>query len=210
MSGSLRLIHPLPLHLILHSALNPIHLLSVSAAKSVLLLLHNTALCQDWKVLSTIQIHSTAQTVHLQFSYMDAVFRPCAIHACFWFGIFVDGTLCSLTKVRAPIVDCATFFVLVYIFILQEYRYSVSFVFVCMLLLLFCFFSVDIPTETWPVCIHLSPFFPPYPSVAPCSFILSFFQVMETKNMLYLVTEYAKNGEIFGKYPLFSTRFIFF
>lgn len=25
-------------------------------------------------------------------------------------------------------------------------------------------------------------------------------QVMETKNMLYLVTEYAKNGEIFGKF----------
>lgn len=25
-------------------------------------------------------------------------------------------------------------------------------------------------------------------------------QVMETKNMLYLVTEYAKNGEIFGKW----------
>lgn len=24
-------------------------------------------------------------------------------------------------------------------------------------------------------------------------------QVMETKNMLYLVTEYAKNGEIFGE-----------
>lgn len=23
---------------------------------------------------------------------------------------------------------------------------------------------------------------------------------METKNMLYLVTEYAKNGEIFGEY----------
>lgn len=27
-------------------------------------------------------------------------------------------------------------------------------------------------------------------------------QVMETKNMLYLVTEYAKNGEIFGKWLL--------
>lgn len=26
-------------------------------------------------------------------------------------------------------------------------------------------------------------------------------QVMETKNMLYLVTEYAKNGEIFGEWP---------
>ncbi len=29
-------------------------------------------------------------------------------------------------------------------------------------------------------------------------FILT--QVMETKNMLYLVTEFAKNGEIFGKW----------
>lgn len=27
-------------------------------------------------------------------------------------------------------------------------------------------------------------------------------QVMETKNMLYLVTEYAPNGEIFGKLEL--------
>lgn len=26
-----------------------------------------------------------------------------------------------------------------------------------------------------------------------------FFQVMETKNMLYLVSEYAPNGEIFGE-----------
>ena len=26
-----------------------------------------------------------------------------------------------------------------------------------------------------------------------------FLQVMETKNMLYLVTEYAPNGEIFGE-----------
>lgn len=26
-------------------------------------------------------------------------------------------------------------------------------------------------------------------------------QVMETKNMLYLVSEYAPNGEIFGKLP---------
>lgn len=31
---------------------------------------------------------------------------------------------------------------------------------------------------------------------------------METKNMLYLVTEYAKNGEIFGKY--FSLIFLKF
>uniref|UniRef100_A0A4W3HLC2 non-specific serine/threonine protein kinase n=1 Tax=Callorhinchus milii TaxID=7868 RepID=A0A4W3HLC2_CALMI len=28
--------------------------------------------------------------------------------------------------------------------------------------------------------------------------IIKLYQVMETKNMLYLVTEYAKNGEIFG------------
>lgn len=37
---------------------------------------------------------------------------------------------------------------------------------------------------------------PPSPSPALPS---SPFQVMETKNMLYLVTEYAKNGEIFGE-----------
>uniref|UniRef100_A0A3B4Y5G8 non-specific serine/threonine protein kinase n=1 Tax=Seriola lalandi dorsalis TaxID=1841481 RepID=A0A3B4Y5G8_SERLL len=29
--------------------------------------------------------------------------------------------------------------------------------------------------------------------------IIKLYQVMETKNMLYLVTEYAKNGEIFGE-----------
>lgn len=29
------------------------------------------------------------------------------------------------------------------------------------------------------------------------------FQVMETKDMLYIVTEFAKNGEMFGKPPLF-------
>lgn len=38
------------------------------------------------------------------------------------------------------------------------------------------------------------------PSLAlPRSSVFSLFQVMETKNMLYLVTEYAKNGEIFGE-----------
>lgn len=31
-------------------------------------------------------------------------------------------------------------------------------------------------------------------------FPLSNLQVMETKNMLYIVTEYASNGEMFGKY----------
>jgi len=31
-------------------------------------------------------------------------------------------------------------------------------------------------------------------------FVFSVSQVMETKNMLYLVSEYAPNGEIFGKY----------
>uniref|UniRef100_A0A3B1JDQ3 non-specific serine/threonine protein kinase n=1 Tax=Astyanax mexicanus TaxID=7994 RepID=A0A3B1JDQ3_ASTMX len=30
--------------------------------------------------------------------------------------------------------------------------------------------------------------------------IIKLYQVMETKNMLYLVTEYAKNGEIFGEW----------
>ena len=36
-------------------------------------------------------------------------------------------------------------------------------------------------------------------------FVLSLSQVMETKNMLYLVTEYAKNGEIFGEYEITLT-----
>lgn len=37
-------------------------------------------------------------------------------------------------------------------------------------------------------------------SASPPSFPLHLLsQVMETKNMLYLVTEYAKNGEIFGE-----------
>ena len=34
-------------------------------------------------------------------------------------------------------------------------------------------------------------------SVSSCFLCL---QVMETKNMLYIVSEYAENGEIFGKY----------
>lgn len=54
-----------PLHLILPSAFNSIHLRSVSVAKSVLLLLHNTAQCEDGKVLRTIQIYSATPTVHL-------------------------------------------------------------------------------------------------------------------------------------------------
>ena len=32
------------------------------------------------------------------------------------------------------------------------------------------------------------------------SLSLSVSQVMETKDMLYIVTEYAKNGEMFGEY----------
>lgn len=53
------------LQLILPSAFNAIHLLSVAASKSVLLLLHNTAPCEGWKVSSTIQIYSATPTVHL-------------------------------------------------------------------------------------------------------------------------------------------------
>lgn len=45
------------------------------------------------------------------------------------------------------------------------------------------------------------------PSWLPCdpfsllkfSFFLLLFQVMETKDMLYIVTEFAKNGEMFGE-----------
>lgn len=54
-----------PLNLILPSAFNSIHLLSVTASKSVLLL-HNTALCEDREVLSAIQIYSATPTVHLR------------------------------------------------------------------------------------------------------------------------------------------------
>lgn len=42
-------------------------------------------------------------------------------------------------------------------------------------------------------------------TASPCAFLLhlrfSFllFQVMETKDMLYIVTEFAKNGEMFGE-----------
>uniref|UniRef100_A0A671SGW0 non-specific serine/threonine protein kinase n=1 Tax=Sinocyclocheilus anshuiensis TaxID=1608454 RepID=A0A671SGW0_9TELE len=35
--------------------------------------------------------------------------------------------------------------------------------------------------------------------------IIKLYQVMETKNMLYLVTEYARNGEIFGECICFHT-----
>lgn len=55
-----------PFHLILPSAFNSIHLPSVSASKSVLHLLHNTAPCEDREVLSTIQIYSATPTVHLR------------------------------------------------------------------------------------------------------------------------------------------------
>lgn len=48
----------------------------------------------------------------------------------------------------------------------------------------------------------LSLFSPPSSLGPPCFFVLSLSQVMETKNMLYLVTEYAKNGEIFGEWSL--------
>ncbi len=37
--------------------------------------------------------------------------------------------------------------------------------------------------------------------------LLSFSQVMETKDMLYIVTEYAKNGEMFGEFS-FPTEFL--
>lgn len=39
-----------------------------------------------------------------------------------------------------------------------------------------------------------------------CNFWLGIFQVMETKNMLYLVSEYAPNGEIFGEWSLHCIR----
>lgn len=53
--------------------------------------------------------------------------------------------------------------------------------------------------KVFSLCIHTPTFFF-LPSLGPCSFVLFLSQVMETKNMLYLVTEYAKNGEIFGEW----------
>lgn len=35
-----------------------------------------------------------------------------------------------------------------------------------------------------------------------------FFQVMETKNMLYIVSEYASQGEIFGKHHLYLIHLV--
>lgn len=60
------------------------------------------------------------------------------------------------------------------------------------------------------VCLLISFSSLTVPLHPPPSFILSFFQVMETKNMLYLVTEYAKNGEIFGEFSFFSVRWVVF
>lgn len=46
-------------------------------------------------------------------------------------------------------------------------------------------------------CIHPGLCVTPFPLLRSPFFLL--FQVMETKDMLYIVTEFAKNGEMFGE-----------
>lgn len=65
MSGSLCLIHPPIFHQILPTTFNSIHLPSVTASKSVLLL-YNTAPYVDGELLSTIQIHLATPAVRLR------------------------------------------------------------------------------------------------------------------------------------------------
>lgn len=86
LSGSQCLIHPTISIWFSTRRFNSIQLLSVSASKSVLLL-HNPAPCQDWKVLSTIQIHSVTPTVHLRSLTWMPYLEPVAIHAFCLFGI---------------------------------------------------------------------------------------------------------------------------
>lgn len=65
MSGSLCLIHLPIFHQILPTTFNSIHLPSVTASKSVLLL-YNTAPYVDGELLSTIQIHLATPAVRLR------------------------------------------------------------------------------------------------------------------------------------------------
>lgn len=196
MSGSLRLIHPLPLHLILHSAFNSIHLLSVSAAKSVLLLLHNMVPCQDWKVLSTTQTLNNTNRPP-PFSYMEAIFRPCAIHAFLFVWEFCGWHTLQFNHSVSPprfIVHCSWFFCAYFLLLQQSVYFGFFFRWRCIWNVIFLY-------------VFTHPCFFPYPPIS----LLSFFQVMETKNMLYLVTEYAKNGEIFGEFfSFFSIRLVIF
>lgn len=46
---------------------------------------------------------------------------------------------------------------------------------------------------------NLKIYSPSSPAAPDSSLTLCFSQVMETKDMLYIVTEYAKNGEMFGE-----------
>lgn len=39
--------------------------------------------------------------------------------------------------------------------------------------------------------------------------ITRLYQLMETNQTIYMVTEYASNGEIFGEYIVFRSNFIF-
>lgn len=105
---------------------------------------------------------------------MGAIFRACAIHG-FCFSLdFVNARLWSKSHVNNY----------VYIF----FPFNNNAVFVQYLLTEYY--------RTWKLACNLlsnTCFSPPYlPLHLPS-------QVMETKNMLYLVTEYAKNGEIFGE-----------
>ncbi len=90
-----------PLQLNLPSAFNSIHLLSVSAAKSVLVLLHNTAPCEGREVLSIIQIYSATPTVHLHsLTCMPYLEPEPFMH--FVFAVdFVNARRCCLTSEKA-------------------------------------------------------------------------------------------------------------
>lgn len=85
-------------HQILPTTFNSIHLLGVTASKSVLLL-HNTAPYVDGEVLSTIQFHLATPAVHLR-TLRCAIFRACAIHGFCFFPDFVNARLCSESRVN--------------------------------------------------------------------------------------------------------------
>lgn len=163
MSGSLCLIHPPIFHQILPTTFNSIHLPSVTASKSVLLL-YNTAPYVDGELLSTIQIHLATPAVRLRTLTWLPYLEP------------------------VPFMDFVFLLTLWMPDSLQKAMWIIE----------YCFFFPFSNNAGYRITIYNSLFHVSVvlPSPAPLS------QVMETKNMLYLVTEYAKNGEIFGEWSL--------